>query len=274
MKAEIKAWTEEQYRAHPAANYSVLKHASRSAAHMAEAMQPTEPNAAMLLGSLTDWLLFSEGKDQRFAVAPRCDRRTKEGKEMWQRFADASIGKVVIDQEDLWKAEAMVQAIRRNQTAMALISGNQYQVPIVWEDEDTGVECKALLDSVTPKVTITDLKTTQNADWREFSRSCANFGYYMQAAYYIDAYKAATGEELPYTFIAVENTKPHAVAVYRLDDAAIEAGRQRYKDALSLYAECKKNGCWPAYPEHLQVLEMPGWVLAAARKFPELEDPF
>lgn len=274
MKSEIKPWTEDEYRAYPAANYSVLKHASRSAAHMRHAMQAKEANAAMLLGSLTDSLLFSNDTLRKFAIAPQCDRRTKEGKEIWQRFCDASVGKIVVDGDDYHKAVAMVNSIAANRTAMAMLSGNKYQVPIVWVDEETGVECKALLDSVTPNVTITDLKTTQNADWREFSRSCANYAYYMQAAFYVDAYKAATGEELPYTFIAVESNAPYGVGLYRLDDVAIEAGRQRYREALKLYKACTDSGTWCGYPDHLQVLEMPSWVVRNSREIPELDDPF
>lgn len=271
--------SETEYRALDCANYSTLKHAAQSAAHMRAAMlERREPSPAMVLGSYVDSLVFSgeESTANRFAVAPTVDRRTTIGRETWSSFVAAAATKTVIDADNAARGRAMFEAVRAHKTATALLSGNQYQRAMTWKDEETGVQCKALVDSVLPGVTLTDLKTTSNAGWREFSRSVAAFAYYLQAAFYTDGWRAITGETLPYTFIAVESSAPHGVAVYRLDDAAIEAGRSRYRAALAMYRDCMKSGVWPAYSDDLTTLELPRWALSVGVPgfVPDIPDPF
>lgn len=269
--------TEAEYRAIVAANYSVLKHANRSAAHMRAAMEPREPSTAMLLGSLVDrWLFHESTLPEHFLRMPDgIDRRTKAGKEAWEQFQTSTpAGCHVIDGDTWDRAAAMVSAIRGNKTARAMFGGNQYQQPMVWIDPDTGVRCKGLLDSVLPGVTITDLKSTQNADWREFARTAASFSYHVQAAFYCDGWRECTGETLPYTFVVVESTAPWGVAVYRLDDVAIDAGRARYKAALQMYRDCTLAKCWPGYPEQLQTLELPKWALGGVPIGTGADHPF
>ena len=273
---QILECSEAEYRAIRAANYSTLKHANRSAAHMLAAMSPRDATPAMLLGSLVDAMLFSPADlALRFVAAPDVDRRTKAGREQWDAFnAGLSDGCRAIDSETWEKAQRMVDGIRANRTARALLNGHRYQTPMVWVDPDTGVRCKAMCDSVLPGVTVTDLKTTTCADAREFARAAASMAYHMQAAFYCDGWRECTGEELPYTFIVVESVEPHAVAVYRLDDAAIDAGRARYKSALQMFAECTRSGVWPGYADHLQTLELPRWALGGAVTIGVDDHPF
>jgi hypothetical protein len=267
--------SEDEYRALPHPSYSTLKHAQRSAAHMRHAMDTkVEPSAAMTLGSLVDCMLFAPDElPKRFFVMPEIDRRTKDGKKIWEELQAVEGNKRFVSTKDFLTAEEMVSSIRAHPTASAMLKGNRYQIPMQWEDPDTGVTCKALADSLLPHVTLTDLKTAMCADWREFSRSAANLAYHMQAAMYVDGFEACTGESLPYTFIVVENSAPHAVAVYRLDETAIRAGRQRYKSALALYKTCVQTGVWSGYATELQTLDLPRWALGSALAI-DVDDPF
>lgn len=269
---------EEEYRALPAANFSTLKHGLKSAAHMRAAMEvKPEPSAAMRLGSLLDCSLFRPSElEARYVCAPEVDRRTKEGKAMYAAFEAQALGRTVVDMETMEKARLMRASVLKCATARALTSAQNFQRALLWVDEHTGVTCKALLDSVTPGVTITDLKTTSSgAGWREFSRTVAAFSYHIQAAFYVDGWKACTGEELPYTFIVVESAEPYATAVYRLDAAAIEIGRRTYRYCLELYGKCQASGEWPGYPDELATLELPKWCQApGAPVLDGLQDPF
>lgn len=266
--------SETEYRAHPAVNYSVLKHAQKSAAHMKHARDTvTEPTPQMVLGTVVDCLLFSRNDfTKRFVVSPDIDRRTKEGKAAYQELLNTSVGKTIIS-ADVWqKADAMVSSALKSKAVLALLADQRFQVPMLWHDADTGVECKALCDSIRDGVTVTDCKTTHNADWREFSRSCANFSYHVQAAFYTDGYFACTKQRLPYTFIAIESAAPYPVAVYRLDNASIEAGRRQYKYALEVWKRSTASGVWEGYPDQLQTIELPKYALTAVGV--EADDPF
>jgi len=265
MTASILDCTPDEYRAIKAANFSTLKHALKSALHMKAAMDAPqrEQNAGMILGSLTDTLIFTpEQMPSRFLIVEKIDRRTKEGKALVEQAEAQRL--VIIDHETLHQAMDICRAVQASKTAAAMLRAKAYQRALRWTDEDTGVGCKALLDSVAPGVLICDFKTTSSgAGWRDFQRTVANFHYHMQAAFYVDGWAACAGEVLPYTFIVAESTAPHGVAVYRLDDEAIETGRRLYKSCLRLWADCQVSGVWPGYPDELSTLELPKWAQLA-----------
>jgi hypothetical protein len=105
-----------------------------------------------------------------------------------------------------------------------------------------------------------DLKTTVNADPREFGKTAYNFGYHQSAAHYIDGVKAATGEELPFHFVLVEKTAPYLVSVVELDTEAINIGRQMNDRAKRIYQECTNTGNWPGYPGS-ELISLPMWAI-------------
>jgi exodeoxyribonuclease VIII len=130
-----------------------------------------------------------------------------------------------------------------------------------WRDAETGLECKARPDYLRADNIYIDLKTTDDASHEEFSRSVAKWAYFRQAAFYTDGLKAATGRDLAgCVLIAVEKEPPYGVAVYVLDDTAIEFGRLKYKQALYTIAECRKRNEWPGYPTETQTIVLPGWM--------------
>jgi exodeoxyribonuclease VIII len=268
----------DEYREIDCANFSTLKHGLRSAAHMRAALDHEfRPNAGMLLGSMVDCLIFTPADfHSRFTVVENLDRRTKEGKAL-VAHAEAQ-NKAIVDIDTHRQACNIRQAIQACRTAQKLLSGKAYQRALVWTDQATGVRCKALLDSVIPGLCVCDLKTTAHgAGWREFQRTVAGFHYHMQAAFYVDGWQACAGEALPYTFIVAEAAAPHGVAVYRLDDAAIECGRRLYQHCLRMWAECRTSGQWPGYADELVTLELPKWALAqvpGAVFTGDIQDPF
>jgi hypothetical protein len=105
-----------------------------------------------------------------------------------------------------------------------------------------------------------DLKTTVNADPREFGKTAHNFGYHQSAAHYIDGIKAATGEELPFTFVLVEKTAPYLVSVVELDWEAIELGRALNDRAKRIFRECVTTNNWPGYPT-AEPVSLPGYAI-------------
>ena len=105
-------------------------------------------------------------------------------------------------------------------------------------------------------------RTCVDASSGGFSRSIANFGYEIQAAFYVDGIRAVTGMELPFLFVAVEKEAPHAVAVYRADPEVIEVGRKKYRAALQLLKWCQESGSWPAYQPggEIELISLPRWA--------------
>jgi exodeoxyribonuclease VIII len=116
---------------------------------------------------------------------------------------------------------------------------------------------------------IVDLKSTLDARRAAFERSIHGYGYHIQAAFYALGFEAITGEALrDFAFISVEKHPPYAVAVYRLDDAAIAHGAKLVRQALRTYAGCLERNYWPAYSESIETVSLPAWV----RLDPETEE--
>jgi hypothetical protein len=61
----------------------------------------------------------------------------------------------------------------------------------------------------------------------------------------------------------VEIGDAHEVAVYRLSEEALQAGRQEYQALLRQVAACLETNAWPSrYPDE-QLLRLPAWKIRA-----------
>ena len=93
------------------------------------------------------------------------------------------------------------------------------------------------------------------------SRSAANFGYDMQAAWYMDAVTAlGLADDPAFLFIFQEKTAPYLVTVCELDGEAIARGRRRNDRALEVFAECTATDTWPSYTADVELITLPRWT--------------
>jgi predicted phage-related endonuclease len=102
---------------------------------------------------------------------------------------------------------------------------------------------------------IVDLKTTQDASIKKFSRSVVDFKYYWQAALYC----AATGYSKRFFVIAVENTAPFNVAVYEIGKEFIDVAIAQIIDATNDFK--KWDGMPMSYSKDVEMLTPPSWML-------------
>lgn len=184
--------TEQEYRSHPALSRSELWWFHRSAEYFKYRKEhPSEPTAALLFGQVAHKLLLEpEDFYTDFAVAPAVDRRTKDGKTIWQAFVDDSAGKTVVDAATYEQAVEMTDIAKANPLVAELLNG-QHEEPFFWTDPDTGVQCKARLDSwhrdENGVPVVVDFKTTSDASYRSFQKDVEKWGYFFQAAMYSEA---------------------------------------------------------------------------------------
>ncbi len=165
---------------------------------------------------------------------------------------------------DQWDAiQAMGGSVRRTQ-CLQYVTGGQAEVCLVWKDKATGLLCKARLDylqQATWGAVITDLKTTQDASEYGFRKSVWNYCYFIQAAFYVDGYKALTGEAPAYTWIAAEKQAPYIAKAWEIDEDSLRAGRNAYRDLLDIWAKCVKTSVYPAYGDDVELLGLERWQL-------------
>lgn len=253
----------DAYRARAAVSQSNLKHILRSPAHyIANLRNPPEPSKIMALGSAIHALLLEpNAATQQIAVIPTFGRSKADldAKELW--YID-NAGKIQITVEQMATAQAAVLAVSRHELAMKLLTAGRAEQPVSWTDSLTGIECKARPDVIAADARmIVDLKSCSDASLEEFQRSIARHGYHFQAAWYLDGVSQVSGQAFDqFVIVAVETTAPFGVAVYVIDHAAVEKGRELYRRALNRLAACQATDTWPAYDTEVQSIGLPAWA--------------
>lgn len=218
---------------------------------------PSEPTNALIFGAAAHkYILEEDDFFNEFAVAPVVDRRTKEGKEIYNRFVCESEGKIVINAEDYGKILEMASAMDENPTAREFLSGEVEQ-SFFWTDSETGEACKVRPDCLTTvggKKYIVDYKTTDSCADGHFERSAKKYGYKFQAGMYREGMFENTFEDYGFVFVAQEKTAPYAVRIYKCSDAFMDEGYDQFREAIGIYHDCKTSGNWYGYEGYYGVV--------------------
>lgn len=172
-------------------------------------------------------------------------------------------GKIPLAAKEWAMVEGMRDAVMAHPIARIAFTNHIAERSIFWEEDGLILKCRP--DSQIPGLLI-DLKTTVNANPRDFHKAAYDFGYHQSAAHYIDGVKAASGEDLPFLFVLAEKSAPHLVSVVELDGEVIEQGRRLNTIGKNIYRECLATDTWPGYPTTAPV-RFPAWAI---RKMEEL----
>ena len=250
----------DQYHADPAYSFSAIKQAMRSPAHLkAWLTAPPEQTPAMRIGTLTHLAVLQPDLfGSTTAVAPIVDRRTKEGKSIWEQFQAQNTGKEIITNDEREQLTAMRDSVRIHPAASALLGEGTAEVSVFNQCAETGLPLKARMDWVRENA-IVDLKTTEDASPAGFAKSVSNYRYDLQAAHYRRMLKLQGRGDLPFYLIAVEKEAPFAVAVYRLDEGDLTLADMQMQQQLRAIASCCEFNSWPAYSREVETLTLPKW---------------
>ena len=184
----------------------------------------------------------------RFAVAPKIDRRTKSGKAEYADWVEANGDKEAISAVDADAIEGMAESVLNNNDARRwLIPCDDYRVEqsgIV--DDGTGLLKACRPDLRVDRDYIVDLKTCASADSDYMTRALVNFGYALSAAWYVDLARAIDGGEYRFIWVMVEKTPPYNVACYEASPEVLAYGRHKYEHALEVIRKCRDENEWPA----------------------------
>ena len=259
----------DDYRAIDAASSHALSTLlDKSPAHL-HGME-RKPSAAMELGRLAHLLILEPERDEaEIVVSPECDRRTKAGKETWEAFQAESAGLTVVTRDQYLTANAIRESVLRHSLARLLFAQGQAELTLIADDPDSGARCKGRLDWLpTGHDLLVDLKTCQSAAPADVARDAGKYRYFQQASFYSHLWHLITGERRPFLFVFVESAPPYDVAVYELDEDALDAGERRFREALAIWVECQASGVWPGYlwdrganAHRIETLSLPRWAL-------------
>lgn len=181
-----------------------------------------------------------------------------------ERDGAYAAGEVPVTPEEFDTVQAMAAAVRAHPRAGALFAdGGAAEQSLFWPDPETGVMCRARLDWLSHRVV--DYKTTTDVWPGHISRVVANFGYHLQAAFYLAGAVELdlVPDDAEFLFVFQSKTPPYLVTVVELDERALHIGRQRMRMALEIYRDCAAADVWPAYSDDIETIALPGWATRA-----------
>lgn len=253
---------------------SRMQPALRSMAHY-RAATPIEETPAMRLGTLVHTGRFEPERIQSaYVVMPEYEKQVKRPdgsaydkpkltaayRELVDTFTRANIGKIIVTQSQWDDMCGMVAAMAADERATRYLTGGDYEVSVLAIDPVTGLACKGRCDHLHLRGgRIGDLKTT--ADASKFETVIADRSYHRQMAFYADMIEwLGRGVIEECAIVAVESSAPYGVRSAPLDDDAMEAGRDEYRDILDRIAKAVKSRRWEGYSSP-KAWRLPYWKL-------------
>jgi hypothetical protein len=187
---------------------------------------------------------------------PTDSKATSYYKAKRDAFLAANDRKEIVTQGWYDECKQLITSLAEDELANRILTCKEYELTIVWRDQETRLLCKARLDGLADSHLV-DLKTT--ADLETFPRSFFRYGYHRQAAHYQNGWATLTGELLPMWIVAVEKCQPVCVQAAPISDAAMEAGEVERAELLELLVACQQSGEWPGPPSP-EFWTIPEWA--------------
>jgi hypothetical protein len=172
-------------------------------------------------------------------------------------------GKVPLKPADWRTVFAMADALQAHPHAPKLITRGEPEKTLLWRNQ--GLTCRAKVDWLRADG-IVDYKTCDRADLDSLTRSVWNYGYAIQAAWYLQGFRlldldALTRQEPFFAFVAQEKEPPYLVQCFQLTERALTYGDRKCAEALDIYRECLKTDEWPGYAtDDIPEIDLPSWV--------------
>jgi len=204
------------------------------------------------------------GVGPEIVVVDAPDWRGKAAKEA-KKQAEAE-GKIPLLPADAAAIDGMMEALKADPIASALLSDGVPEAALIWDDPRTGVRCKARIDWLRNRVDgkrliVPDYKSTASAYPLDWGRSAYNFGYLLQEAWFLAGIKALGLCSNPaFVFIAQERTAPYLISTMETDLVAKRIGENHRIAALDIYQWCVENDHWPGYSEEIEEVSLPRWA--------------
>jgi len=268
----------EHYGKIDAINQSLLKIArQKSWAHMREEqLHPTDTGDAKPFGDALHQLIMEPARFHANFCSPAFDgdghrwkKTTIKGKAAWAAWEEEHAGKTIIDFPTIkhaWKKLFQIQrAVEARHGARAIINSRGLtECGVVWQDAETGIWCKALIDRIEldrpPCHHLWDLKSARSAHPWNWAGDVVKFGYHFQAGFYLMGCDALEPRERRFGFLVVEKEAPFVVKPWLCKPSVIVQGQHEARVMLRQYAACLDSGKWPAYGEEIEEFNLPEWA--------------
>jgi hypothetical protein len=180
-----------------------------------------DPNAdspALSAGRLAHWMVLEPHKIDELHFVEASTKNTKIYKEAKEKYGEVFLNK------ERKAAERLTDAVLRNEAALELIQGSEFEIPAIEMIE--GLPFRGKADIIKGNVII-DYKTS--ADLSSFKWSADKYGYDLQAYMYKRMFKADD-----FKFLVIDKGSCD-IGIFETSDEFIARGEEKFHRALDNY---------------------------------------
>lgn len=225
-----------------------------------------ETTPAMHFGSAFHTLILEPHRfDEEYAIKPPKVLLKDVGRETYDAFKKRgeeleNSKKIILSDDDFLLLSNMRLKFESNEQAMELVREARIENSFFWQDEHSGMLLKARPDILQENIII-DLKTTSDASPRAFQNEMVKYGYHIQFAMIRDAVEILEGRRIDnFINIVIETKYPFNMAIYIVDETAVDEGRRKYKEILLSMKEAIEKNEFNDYG--IQQIGLPTWAMS------------
>jgi exodeoxyribonuclease VIII len=198
-------------------------------------------NANLDLGSaIHKMILEKDTFYEEFIVLPKLDRRKKTDKEAYDKFLEKKGDRKVLQEDDFNLVINITNSLLSQQTIVkSFLNGGTAEESFFSKINKIDVKCRPDY-YIQDKGVVVDIKTCQDSSKDKFTKDIINYGYHIQASFYLDVLKSLNKKADHFIFIALQKIEPYMVGVYILSKKDIILGRELYEKGLQIYKELDK----------------------------------
>lgn len=141
--------------------------------------------------------------------------------------------------------------VRENKFCNWVLQFSRKEQGFLFEDKNTQLPCKAKIDMVLKQNLIVDFKTTSQPNEAAFLKSCIEYEYDRQAAFYLDAVQTAKTplfsrkkvesdrRKMKFIFVGIQKKAPYDIFIFdaSAEKGFIPYGRKKYQSLLKTWQE-------------------------------------
>lgn len=202
---------------------------------------------------------------RRFRDAKNAKDETKAAIAWWDDFTAKNTGRPTADDKDVQKATDMAASLRRYELEINgefylggdILDACEKEVTLSWQDEDTGLFCKARADLWLPDAGFAaDLKSTHNAGPSAFGHSIIRYRYHVQTVHYQAGFDACGHPLRTFCMFPIEKKAPYVAASWQIGAVSQETGWRIRQRSMRKLAACVNSNKFPGYTAKVEPIEI------------------
>ena len=175
---------------------------------------------ALILGKLIHWAILEPHKLEPLHIVKASTTGTNIYKDAVKKYG---VENVVLE-KDKKMIDRLSDAILRNEAALELLQGAEFEVPEIKMIDNLPFRGKA---DILKENHIIDLKSSSSLE--TFKYSADKYGYDLQAYIYMNLFKCSR-----VSFLVIDKLSTD-IAIYETSEEFIERGKKKFETAVGLY---------------------------------------